>query len=72
MGIYTEYPLDKEGNHIFNRKSSDFVQRCNTSVSKSASEIIEVSEDEFKDIIKDSKYEICPQCLRYMQGIVVE
>mgnify|MGYP000624306795 CR=1 FL=1 len=70
--LYLEYPLDTPDNHLYIKTQSGFTKRCGDgSVTKDGSEVVELTEDEFTSMIQDSKYDICPQCLRYTQGIII-
>lgn len=70
MAVYVEYPLDKDEAHIYSKEDKLFKCRCDTGNLKKSSQVVKLEDEEFSNIISDSKYNICPQCLRYAQGII--
>ena len=69
--VIVGYPLDKTENHVYIDRRNTFLQRCDTDIEKEAEQVVELSEDEFRELISDSSYDFCPNCLQYMQGIQV-
>jgi hypothetical protein len=64
------YPISKDGEtHVFVEDGGDIVQRCDTSVTATEGDVVNVSEDELTQMLRKEDHNFCGECIRYMSQV---
>lgn len=66
---FVEYGGSDEVRHICIEQNGEFVRRCDTD--ELAESVVGVTADELATMMSSSDYTFCPECTRFMTGVVV-
>lgn len=70
--VFVDFPIDGVGNtHVYIEKGGGYVRRCDTSILRGEGDVCQVEEDELRDMLEEDTSGFCPECVRFLDGVVV-